>query len=137
MKKLSIINIIYSILSLIIMLLVDIHDNFFYVIFLTGIIWFIMPFFCLFISSILNLRNIKHKVSLIANVLSASISLLIIIYIIRLINKNMIVVLILYILVFILNIINVIFLYKYIKNHPDLEKEEFKKIKKETNGIMK
>ena len=64
-------------------------------------------------------------------------TLMLIIFVICLFDKDLIIVLVEYILIMLISLINVIALFKHIKANPDPEMDEITRTKKANNGIIK
>ena len=139
MKKnwLVILNISLSIILFGVLLFWNIGDKFMYIMALTAVIGWFMPYLVLLITGITMYRNILQKCSLIFNFVSILLCIVIIYFVVKIIEKSFIIMIVEYSIIIIMNIINIIWIIKEIKNKIDKEYEEIKKIKKENNGIIK
>lgn len=138
-KKLSILDTIIPIIMLIILLVTNLSENTVIIITLTLFIGWVIPFFINIITGIILFHDTHHRLGLIANLLNIFLSLIIIILIIRLIDKKLIVLLIEYSILLLLSICNFIYFKKYLKVHPTksaIEKKNIKDKKKKNNGAI-
>lgn len=143
MKKyiLPIINILVTILCFVVLLFSSLSENVVYLMMMTLLIGWLMPYLVLLITGLEIFAGLKHaKTSLVFNILNILISIMDIYFTIRLFDKKMIVLIVEYIIMIIVSIINVIYLMMYIKKHPNIEKrnesKEIKKIKDKNNGAI-
>jgi len=140
MKKLlniKLLNIVIPLIMLVILLCTNIGDNFIYIMTLTLIIGWLIPYLTLLLTGVCMYLETHTKLSLIINILNILTTLFIIILLIKIFEKSFIIILIEYIIIFILSIINIIILYKNINKGIKEYSKEIKKIKKENNGIIK
>ena len=140
MKKLlniKLLNIVIPLIMLVILLCTNIGDNFIYIMTLTLIIGWLIPYLTLLLTGVCMYLETHTKLSLIINILNILTTLFIIILLIKIFEKSFIIILIEYIIIFILSIINVIILYKNINKGIKEYSKEIKKLKKENNGIIK
>lgn len=136
-KILALLNIIIPILSLILIYFnTNIDEALLYIIVLTLVIGFIMPFFVLLVTGLTILNESHQKITIIANILSIILNIILIYLLIITLNKNLILVLVTFIIILLLNIINIIYLTKYIKNNPKDEDIDIKKHKDNNNGAI-
>jgi amino acid transporter len=138
-KALSIIDIITPIILLIILLFAKLSENTVIVITLTLFIGWVIPFFINIITGIILLKNSHQRLGLIANLLNIILTLILIILVIRIMDKGTMIFLIEYIILIVLSILNYISLRSYLKNHPSkskLEKNSIKEKKKKNNGAI-
>ncbi|MGN1338217.1 MAG: hypothetical protein ACI4WW_07060 [Candidatus Coprovivens sp.] len=141
-KIIPILNIIISLLLLLIIIIFNKgSERLYYVIFMTGIVGWILPLFTIFTTGLIELRKVKHKLALILNIISILLNIFILYFIIRLLNKELIIMLISYSITMLITLINIVYLLIYIKENKDpdieLENKKIKKIKKENNGVIK
>ena len=141
MKKiLAISNIIIPILSFILLFFFDYSDNIIYIILMTLFIGWIIPFINLIITGISILNDNHHKLTLVFNIFSAFLNIVIIFLIIKLYEHKFIIMIIEYSLFLILNILNSIYFMNKVKLDNIEEQQENKKIKnikEKNNGIIK
>lgn len=133
---LNIIDIIVPIIFFIILLFVKLSDNTMYFMVMSLIIGWVIPYIVLFITGLAMFQNTHPKLTLIFNIVNSLLTIMLIIFVIRLYDKYFLVFLIEYTIILSLTIINIIYLIIYIKNNPDKEIEEIKKTKKENNGLI-
>jgi len=125
------INIVIPLICFIILLFSKLSDNTLYLILMTGIIGWIIPYFVLLITG-LSLISLKQpKLTLIFNSLNIILSIMIIIFNIRLIDKSLLIMLIEYIIMTCISVTNTIYLIIYIKKNISKENNQIKKIKKQ------
>lgn len=142
-KILPILNIILPIIfSILILILDNSSEKVFYILFITGIVGWIFPLFTQFITGIVELRKVKLKTAIILNILSLSLNGFILYFIIRLMDKSLIIILTIYLITAIISIINIIYLKLLLKKdtkeiNRKKENEIIKKIKKDNNGAIK
>ncbi len=142
-KILPILNIILPIIfSILILILDNSSEKVFYILFITGIVGWIFPLFTQFITGIVELRKVKLKTAIILNILSLSLNGFILYFIIRLMDKSLIIILTIYLITAIISIINIIYLKLLLKKdtkeiNRKKENEIIKKIKKDNNGVIK
>ncbi len=136
-KILTYSNIIIPIILFIILILTtEITDSLLYIVILTLFIGFIMPYIVLLTTGISLFNNSHHKMALILNIFNIFLSAILLYLIILIINKNLIILLIEYIIMLTVSIINTIYFIKYIKSHPNMEKERIKEEKAKNNGAI-
>jgi amino acid transporter len=144
-KILPLINIIVSIILGIILLLADLSENTMYIMIMTLIIGWAIPYIVLLVTGISMVYNYKPKLSLTLNIINVILCIVLLLYITSIYDKKMIVFLITYIIIGIISIVNSIYYIIYIKNDQERinnkirrknEKEKIKKIKKENNGAI-
>lgn len=135
-KILSIINIIIPIILLFILLIAKLSEDTIYIMMMTVIIGWLIPYITPLITGLALLNKSHHKRALLLNICSILLSIFCISMIIILFDKHFIIMLIEYIIIIILNIINTIYLIIYIKKHPNLENKRIKEIKKKNNGAI-
>lgn len=142
-KILPILNIILPIIfSILILILDNSSEKVFYILFITGIVGWIFPLFTQFITGIVELRKVKLKTAIILNILSLSLNGFILYFIIRLMDKSLIIILTIYLITAIISIINIVYLKLLLKKdtkeiNRKKENEIIKKIKKDNNGAIK
>lgn len=145
MKKiLTILNFIIPIVSLIVLELSEVSENFITIMTLTLVVGWMLPYITLLLTGITYIYKNHLNKSLILNIISSLLSILIITLIILIYEKSFRTILIEYIIITIMNIINIINIIIYKKKNPSektlkkkIENEKIKKAKKENNGIIK
>lgn len=137
MNKIKFINVILPIILLMILLFTNIGDNFVYIISLTMVIGWFLPYVSLILTGISMFNNSHKKLALFLNITSILLSLIIIFLIVKIFEKSFTIALIEYIIITILSTINTIIIYKDITSIIRKESKEINKIKKENNGIIK
>ena len=123
-KKLIVLNTLVPFILFIILLFLNISENFINIMTLTLFIGWALPYLTLILTG-LSILNKSHK------------KLALIILVLCIIDKLLIGILIEYIIIMIITIINIISLSKYLKENPDPELEEISRTKKANNGIIK
>lgn len=137
MKKLiSIIEPLLSIIMFLVLLFTKTSDNFVYIMIMSLIIGWIIPYIVLIVSGLSIIQNKFTKLNLVSNILSFLLCLFLLFLIIKIYEKKFLILLIEYIIIAIINIINIIYLIIYLKKHPDLELRKIKEQKKKNNGVM-
>lgn len=141
-KILPVINLILPIILLLLILFLDnAGERVFYVIYMTGIIGWVLPLFTIFVTGIVQLRKVHHKLALILNIISILLNIFILYFIIRLMSKELILMLTIYVITLLITICNIVYITNYIKKYisPEIKKENMriKKEKKENNGVIK
>lgn len=140
MKKiLALINIIIPIISFILLFFFDYSDNIIYIILMTLFIGWIIPYLNLLITGIAILNDSHYKLARIFNIFSIILNIVIIFFIISLYEKKFLLMIIEYSIFIVISIINVIYFHKKVKSDTtELEEDQkIKKIKKETDGVIK
>jgi hypothetical protein len=140
MKKiLALINIIIPIISFILLFFFDYSDNIIYIILMTLFIGWIIPYLNLLITGIAILNDSHYKLARIFNIFSIILNIVIIFFIISLYEKKFLLMIIEYSIFIVISIINVIYFHKKVKSDTteSEEDQEIKKIKKETDGVIK
>ena len=142
---LPLLNIIVSIVLGIILLFSDLSENTTYIMIMSLLIGWAIPYFVLLVTGISMLYKLRPKLTLVFNIINVILCIMLLLYIISIYDKKMIVFLIDYIIIGIFSIINSIYYIIYIKNDQDRinkkiknkkEKEKIKKIKQENNGAI-
>ena len=141
-KILPVINLILPIILLLLILFLDnAGERVFYVIYMTGIIGWVLPLFTIFVTGIVQLRKVHYKLALILNIISILLNIFILYFIIRLMSKELILMLTIYVITLLITICNIVYITNYIKKYisPEIKKENMriKKEKKENNGVIK
>ncbi len=141
-KILPVINLILPIILLLLILFLDnAGERVFYVIYMTGIIGWVLPLFTIFVTGIVQLRKVHHKLALILNIISILLNIFILYFIIRLMSKELILMLTIYVITLLITTCNIVYITNYIKKYisPEIKKENMriKKEKKENNGVIK
>lgn len=135
-KTLSITNIIFSIILFIVLLFSEIADNFVYIMFLTLIIGWIMPYLTLLISGIAFLTESHSKLTLVFNILSFLLTLFLLLLNIKIYEKKLLILVIEYIIIGTINLLNIIYSIIFIKKNFDPEIVQIKESKKKNNGAI-
>lgn len=133
---LAISNISIAILFLIILLLSKLSDNVIYLMMMTLMVGWAIPYFVLLITGIAMFKNNHPKLSLVFNLCCILLNIVLIIFCIKLYDKYFLVLIIEYGVMMLWSILNFIYYFMYIKKHPNLENEKIKKEKKENNGAI-
>lgn len=133
---LAILNVIIPIISLVFLLFAKLSENVIYLMMISALIGWILPYFVPLITGISMLNKSHYKLSLIFNIIGLLLCIMLLIFTIRLFDKNFIIFLVEYSSFALLNIINIIYYIIYLRKHPNLEYQKIKKAKKENNGIM-
>ena len=136
-NKLALLNVIISLVSLIILLLNNVSGTFTYVIFFSLFIGWLIPYLSLFISAIFIIHELKPHLTIIHNFLNIILSIFLIFFLVKLSAKDLLIPLIEYILIIIVCFLNIIYIFLYLKKHPDPDIAFTKKTKKQNNGIIK
>ena len=139
MKKhniLAYLNIFTPILLLIILLITKLSENSIYIMMMTVIVGWLIPYFTPLITGLAFINKTHFKRAIILNISSIFLSIYCLIMICVLYDKNFLIMLIEYILIIIINIINTIYIIIYLKRHPNLENKKIKEIKKNNNGAI-
>lgn len=139
MKKhniLAYLNIFTPILLLIILLITKLSENSIYIMMMTVIVGWLIPYFTPLITGLALINKTHFKRAIILNISSIFLSIYCLIMICVLYDKNFLIMLIEYILIIIINIINTIYIIIYLKRHPNLENKKIKEIKKNNNGAI-
>ncbi len=127
------INIIVPIILFIIVLFSKLSDNMMYVMIMTVIVGWVIPYIVLLISGISMLRDLKEKLILVFNSLNVLICLLNIILSVVLYDYKMLIMIIEYIIMMGISVVNVVVLFKKVRK---IQQEKRKMIKEE-NNILK
>lgn len=135
-NRLKIINISLPIVLFIILLISKLSEKTIYIFVMTLFIGWALPYFVLLITGFAQVKNLFHKLGLTLNILSILMSILLLYLVITIYDKKLLIFIIEYIIIVSMNILNSIYYIRYIKSHPDEEKERIKKIKKENNGAI-
>lgn len=138
-KKLAIVNISLPIALFTLLQFVDYSENLTYIIIMTLFVGWLLPYLNPIITGLTILNNSHRKLSLIFNIITVILCIILIGLIIYIYDSNFIYMLIEYILLCILSIINIINQIIYLKRHPhvNIENLTIQKIKAENNGIIK
>lgn len=135
-KLLSRINIVTPLVLFLILLFTELSENVIYLMMITLLIGWAIPYSVLLITGLSLIKNKNPKLALIFNIVNTLLCIMIITFTIKLYDNNFLILLIEYIIISIISIINSIYFIIYIKNNPNKEFEEIKKIKKENNGAI-
>ncbi len=142
---LPLLNIIVSLILGAILLFTNLSDKTVYIMLMSLVIGWAIPYFVLLVTGIVLLSNTNHKLALIINIINIILCIFMLFLVINIYDKDLIIFIIDYIIIGIISIINVIYYIKYIKNDKvrknnklkiKKEKQEIKKIKKENNGAI-
>ena len=142
---LPLINIITSIILGIILLVSELSENTMYIMIMSIIIGWAIPYLVLLITGITMYYKSHHKLTLIFNIINILLCILLLFLVISIYDSKMLIFLIDYIIIGVISIINSIYYIRYIKNDKvrqekkiskKKEKEEIKRIKKENNGAI-
>lgn len=144
-KILSLINILTSIILGIILLVSELSENTIYIMIMSIIIGWAIPYIVLLITGITIKYKTHIKLSLTFNIINVILCILLLILVISIYDSKMLIFIIEYIIIIIISIINSIYFIHYLKTDKSLkekklkkqqEKEKIKKIKKENNGAI-
>lgn len=133
---LPLLNIVSSLIMFIILLFSELNENVMYIMIMTLIIGWAIPYCVLLITGLSMLYSKKHYLTLIFNIVNILLCIFLLFFIIKLYDKTLLVLLIEYIITIIFSTINIIYYIIYIKKHPDIESQKIKKLKKENNGAI-
>ena len=112
-KILPVINLILPIILLLLILFLDnAGERVFYVIYMTGIIGWVLPLFTIFVTGIVQLRKVHHKLALILNIISILLNIFILYFIIRLMSKELILMLTIYVITLLITICNIVYIFR-------------------------
>lgn len=139
-KVLALLNIMIPIISFILLFFFDYSDNIIYIILMTLFIGWIIPYLSLLITGISILNDNHHKLTLVFNIFTALLNIVIIFLIISLYEHKFMIMIIEYVIFLILNIINIIYFIKLVKEDTKderIENQKIKTIKQKNNGIIK
>lgn len=136
-KKLIVLNTLTPIVLFIILLFLNISENFINIMTLTLFIGWALPYLTLILTGLSILNKSHRKLALTINIINSLLTLVLIILVICIIDKLLIGILIEYIIIMIITLINIKSLSKYIKENPDPELDEISRTKKANNGIIK
>jgi len=135
-NKLPFLNIITSLVFLAILIFSKLSENVIYLMMMTLLIGWAIPYFVILLTGLSMLRKKFYKLGLIFNICNILLIIMLIIFCIRLFDKYFIILIVEYSIILIISIINIIFYIKYLKKHPNLENIAIKKAKKENNGAV-
>lgn len=140
-KLLAIINILAFIILSIILLLSDLSENTMYIMIMTLIIGWAIPYTVLLITGLALIYQKHPKLTLVFNIVNILLCIMIISLSIYLYDSKMLIFIIEYSIIGIISIINCIHYILYIRKHPQInfKKEEYneiKKIKEKNNGAI-
>lgn len=133
---LPLLNIVSSLIMFIILLFSELNENVMYIMIMTLIVGWAIPYCVLLITGLSMLYSKKHYLTLIFNIVNILLCIFLLFFIIKLYDKTLLVLLIEYIITIIFSTINIIYYIIYIKKHPDIESQKIKKLKKENNGAI-
>ena len=147
MKKIKeniipVLNIIISLTLGIILLFSKLSDNTIYIMVMSLIVGWAIPYLVLLITGITMLYKIHYKLTLIFNIINILLCILLLFLVISIYDNKMLVFLVDYIIIGIMSITNVIYfiitikLDQKIQTSKKKENEEIKRIKKENNGAI-
>ncbi len=127
------VNIIVPIILFIIVLFSELSDNMMYVIIMTVMVGWLIPYIVLLVSGISMLRGLKEKLILVFNILNVLVCLMNITLSVVLYDHKMLIIIVEYVVIMIISIVNVLVLFNKFKI---LQREKRKILKKE-NNILK
>ncbi len=127
------INIVVPIIMFILVLFSKLSDNMIYVMIMTIIIGWFIPYIVLLVSGISMIRGLKEKLILIFNILNILVCLMDIILSIILYDYKMLIIIIEYVIMMIISIANVLVLFKKVRK----SQQEKRKMIEEENKILK
>ncbi len=148
MKKINILqllNIIVPIILFCILLFSKISETAIYIMVMTVIIGWVIPYTVLLVTGLSMIHNKQPKLTLTFNIVGSLLSILLIILCTYLYDKNMLILIVEYSIILLLNIINIIYYINYLKKNPKLnakklkkkkESLEIKEIKEKNNGAI-
>lgn len=140
-KILALTNILLPLILFGILLFSDLSENVIYIMVMTIVIGWVIPYTVLLITGIAMYYKKQPKLVLIFNIANILLSIMITFLSLYLFDKKMLIVIIEYAIMAMVSIINVIYYIKYLKKHPTnikikKEYEEIKKIKEKNNGAI-
>lgn len=142
---LALLNIIVSLVLGIILLFSELSDNTVYIMLMSLIVGWAIPYLVLLITGITIFYKTHPRLTLIFNIINIVLCLLLLFLVISIYDSKMLNFLVDYIIIGIISIINTIYFIINIKNdrvrkeiklNKKKEKEEIKRIKKENNGAI-
>lgn len=138
---LGIINILLPIILGIILLFSELSESVIYIMVMTLIIGWAIPFAVPIVTGLTIIYKKQHKLALVFNIVNLLLCIMILFLSIYLYDKKMLIMIIEYSCIGVLNIINIIYFILYIKKHPtknNLKEEykEIKRIKEKNNGAI-
>lgn len=142
---LPLINIVTSLILGIILLVSELSENTMYIMIMSIIIGWAIPYLVLLITGITMYYKSHLKLTLVFNIINILLCILLLFLVISIYDSKMLIFLIDYIIIGVISIINSIYYIRYIKNDKirqekkiskKKEKDEIKKIKKENNGAI-
>ena len=140
-RILGIINIIIPIVLGIILLFADLSENVIYIMVMTLIIGWAIPFAVPIITGLTIIYKKQPKLALIFNIVNLLLCIMIILLCIYLYDNKMLTMIIDYSIIGLLSIINIIYFIIYLKKHLKKnnlkeEEKEIKRIKEKNNGAI-
>ena len=139
-KYLCLINLIVPIISFILLFFFNYSEQIIYIMIMTLFIGWIIPYISLIITGASIINNNHHKLTLIFNIFTSLLNVILLFLIIAIYEKTLLIMLIEYSIFLIINIINIIYYLKLLKKENIIKKEEYKQIKaikEKNNGIIK
>ena len=137
------INILISVLGILSLLIFRMSENVIYIMMMTVMIGWIIPYFVPLITGIALINKSHYKRALVLNIVSILMIIFLIVMIKILYDKKMLFMLVTYIIFVIINIVNTIYIgivvkseYEKNKGKRQKEKEKLKKMKEENNGAI-
>ncbi len=137
------INILISVLGILSLLIFRMSENVIYIMMMTVMIGWIIPYFVPLITGIALINKSHYKRALVLNIVSILMIIFLIVMIKILYDKKMLFMLVTYIIFVIINIVNSIYIgiivkseYEKNKGKRQKEKEKLKKMKEENNGAI-
>ncbi len=138
---LPVFNILLPIILFLILLLADLSEKIMYLMIMTLLVGWIIPYLVLLITgaSLINLK--KVKLTLVFNILNILLCTMILILGITIYESKLLIPIVEYIIMLLTSLVNVIYLVIYQKNNKQVKKEDkeskkIKQIKKENNGAI-
>lgn len=137
------INILISVLGILSLLIFRMSENVIYIMMMTVMIGWIIPYFVPLITGIALINKSHYKRALVLNIVSILMIIFLIVMIKILYDKKMLFMLVTYIIFVIINIVNSIYIgiivkseYEKNKGKRQKEKEKLKRMKEENNGAI-
>lgn len=137
------INILISVLGILSLLIFRMSENVIYIMMMTVMIGWIIPYFVPLITGIALINKSHYKRALVLNIVSILMIIFLIVMIKILYDKKMLFMLVTYIIFVIINIVNSVYIgiivkseYEKNKGKRQKEKEKLKKMKEENNGAI-
>lgn len=136
-KIYGIFEIVISLIMVAIIIMSKIGPNFIYIITLTLLIGWILPFFTVFISGISYLIKNNYRLFLIMNIFGSLTCLVFFFLLGKIYDKTFLILIIEYSICFIICLFNIFITIKKIRKEEEKEIKQIKEIKDKNNGIVK